>query len=164
MRSAVAGYCSEHDTDLFLYSGGIHGEGAERFVECVSGRPNRSSRATLFLTTFGGDLHAAYRMVRSLQQHYPEITLLIVGPCKSAGTLIAIGSTELVFGPIGELGPLDVQMVKQDEILPVSSGLDSVQALALLTDHAFMTFESYLLKITSSSRGSISTKTASHIG
>ena len=102
-------------------------------------------------------------MIRSLKSHYQVIKLLVVGPCKSAGTIIAIGSDIVSFGYRGELGPLDVQLSKEDEILGANSGLDRTQALALLTRHSFQTFEQYLVEITSSSRGSISTVTASHI-
>jgi ClpP class serine protease len=41
----------------------------------------------------------------------------VSGYCKSAGTLIALGANELAFGEHGELGPLDVQIAKRDEVL-----------------------------------------------
>ena len=163
LDALVSDYCSKQKTDLFLYSGGIQVKGSERFIKCVGESLSKQPRATLFLATFGGDLHSAYRMIRCLKDSYSEIVFLVNGLCKSSGTLIAIGSTELAFGRTGELGPLDVQMVKPDEILPVSSGLDTFQGLAVLTSHAFKTFEKYMLEITSASDGSISTRTASHI-
>lgn len=162
-RDIITRYCSTQDADLFLYSGEVTLYGSEMFIEFVEEKTKRRSNVSLFLSTYGGDIHRAYRMIRSLKSHYGSIRLLIGGPCKSAGTLIAIGSDVVAFGYRGELGPLDVQMSKQDEIVGVSSGLDSTQALGLLTQHAFKTFENYLYEITASSRGSISTKTASHI-
>ena len=36
--------------------------------------------------------------------------------CKSAGTLLLIGATSLIISDRGELGPLDVQLSKPDEI------------------------------------------------
>ena len=162
-RKKIDRYCEEMNTDLFLYSGDINLVGSERFIESVEEKPERAPNASLFLTTYGGDIHRAYRMIRSLKRHYRVIKLLVVGPCKSAGTIIAIGSDIVAFGYRGELGPLDVQLSKEDEILGANSGLDRTQALALLTRHSFQTFEQYLVEITSSSRGSISTVTASHI-
>ncbi len=35
-----------------------------------------------------------------------RVTLWVIGPCKSAGTLVAIGAHEIAFAPHGELGPL----------------------------------------------------------
>ena len=162
-REKIDRYCKDLNTDLFLYSGDINLVGSERFIDSVEGKTDRAPHASLFLTTYGGDIHRAYRMIRSLKSHYQVIRLLVVGPCKSAGTIIAIGSDIVSFGYRGELGPLDVQLSKEDEIIGRNSGLDRTQALALLTQHSFQTFEQYLVAITSSSRGSISTVTASQI-
>lgn len=59
-----------------------------------------------------GDPNAGYRIGRALQHNYDDVTLLVVGPCKSAGTLIAIAANKLVIGDMGELGPLDIQLKK----------------------------------------------------
>ena len=104
-------------------------------------------------------------MVRTLRKHYAggKIRLLIDGPCKSAGTLIALGVDELAIGPRGELGPLDTQLSKQDELVFMNSGLDILQALSLVTSNAFDSCISNMLEIVRRSNGSISTKTASEI-
>ncbi len=80
-------------------------------------------------------------MVRYLKKHYEggKIRLLIDGPCKSAGAMIALGVDEIAFGPRGELGPLDTQLTKQDEILFMSSGLDILQALSVVTSKLLRT-------------------------
>lgn len=152
----------EHSSDLFLYSGEIAEAGTQRLLQYLYGRPQRHAVASIFLTSFGGDPAAAYRMMRVLQRCYERIRLLIAGPCKSAGTLMAIGADELVFGPQGELGPLDTQMVKQDDLV-LTSGLDTIQGLESLTHQVFIGFEKYLLAITNKSGGAISTRTASEI-
>ena len=100
----INSYCKSLNTDLFLYSGDITLFGSERFIESVEEKDSRSPNVSLLLTAYGGDLHRAYRMIRSLKAHYEKIKLLIVGPCKSAGTLIAIGSDVVSFGYRGELG------------------------------------------------------------
>ncbi|MFP1590460.1 hypothetical protein ACLB1M_00220 [Escherichia coli] len=40
-----------------------------------------------------------------MQHNYEHITVLVVGPCKSAGTLMAVAAHKLVIGDMGELGP-----------------------------------------------------------
>jgi hypothetical protein len=77
--------------------------------------------------------------------------------------LIALGTHELVIGDTGELGPLDVQLSKPDEMIPNSSGLDIFQALAVTTENALDTFENTLLNIIRKSGGTVSTKTAAEI-
>lgn len=118
---------------------------------------------SLILTTFGGDAHAAYRLTRILKATYETFRILIVGPCKSAGTLVALGADEIAFGPFGELGPLDVQLRKKDELVSLSSGLDTLQTFGLITGYAFSTFESFMLQTVLKSGGVISTKTACQV-
>ncbi|WP_250910091.1 SDH family Clp fold serine proteinase [Escherichia coli] len=64
------------------------------------------------VATYGGDPSAGYRIGRALQHNYEHITVLVVGPCKSAGTLMAVAAHKLVIGDMGELGPLDIQLKK----------------------------------------------------
>jgi hypothetical protein len=61
----------------------------------------------------------------------------------------------------GELGPLDVQFQKQDEIFQQSSGLDILRGMTYLRNEALETFSDYLLEINGGS--GLSTKTASEI-
>ncbi|MGS0536682.1 hypothetical protein [Pseudoalteromonas sp. SaAl2] len=65
------------------------------------------------MNTFGGDPHAGYKMARLLQYEYKHLTVAIPEMCKSAGTLIAIAANEIIYGPLGELGPLDIQTRKK---------------------------------------------------
>jgi hypothetical protein len=69
----------------------------------------------------------------------------------------------LAISDTGELGPLDVQLSKPDEMMPNSSGLDIFQALAVTTENAFDTFENTMLSIIRKSGGTVSTKTAAEI-
>ncbi len=91
------------------------------------------------LVTEGGDPDAAYRMSRSLQEHYERFFCVVVGWCKSAGTLITIGAHELILVQ-QELGPLDVQMSKRDDLMEMQSGQTVVAALSSLQEKAFGAF------------------------
>ncbi|ARV19169.1 hypothetical protein AEP_02242 [Curvibacter sp. AEP1-3] len=62
-----------------------------------------------------------------------------------------------------ELGPLDVQISKRDEIGERDSGLVVSEALNSLEAHAFSTFETIMLKIKERSDGTISFKMAAEI-
>jgi len=67
--------------------------------------------------------------------------------CKSAGTLFALGATELVMSDIGELGPLDIQLPRKDELGESYSGLTLFSALDALQEYVFNVFESYFLRL-----------------
>ena len=152
------------DRDFFVYSGPIKEDALNGLIGVFpSSKGRRAKELTLALTTYGGDAHVAYRMARLLQASYQSIRLLVAGPCKSAGTLIAIAADEVSFSPFGELGPLDVQLGRRDEILGQNSGLDSLQTFGMIQGWAFSMFESYMVQIVESSYGQISTRMACEV-
>jgi len=60
-----------------------------------------------------------------------------------------------------ELGPLDVQIQKRDEIFQLSSGLDIMRGMSYLQEEALQAFNSYLIEINGGS--GLSTTIASDI-
>lgn len=117
--------------DVFLYNGAIARGYDYQFIELV--RTSRAhSQAILFLVTQGGDPDAGYKISRYLQEAYDRHTVIVSGVCKSAGTLIAVGAHELAFSPYGELGPLDIQTYKTDNLAERQSGLTIQEALDAL--------------------------------
>jgi hypothetical protein len=158
-------YLDKQDADGFLYSGLINRDSADRLVKLVDSRPERRKNVCLFITTFGGDPNAAYRIGRTFKKNYKDGTVLAVlgGYCKSAGTLLVLCANELAFGCFGELGPLDTQIDKPNEIIGADSGLDLFQALAQITDSSFESFEQQMVGIIRHSGGAITTKVAAEI-
>lgn len=98
------------DSDVLLYNGPVE-RGLDYVViqTCSTWRPRRN--VLLILVTEGGDADAAFRIARCLQQRYAKYTVFVTGWCKSAGTLVTLGASELVVADHGEMGPLDVQSV-----------------------------------------------------
>ena len=156
-------YANRTDTDIFVFAGPILYSASCDFVDGVIKMSAHRSNCLLFLTTPGGDPHAAYRIIRVLRARYKKVILGVSGPCKSAGTLICVGAHELVMSESGELGPLDVQLAKPDELIPNSSGLDIIEALAVTTQSAFEVLETRMFELVADSSGAISTKTAAEI-
>lgn len=64
----------------------------------------------LMLASPGGDGETAIRIIRSLQSRCSELTMLLPDMAKSAATLVCLGADRLLFGPGGDLGPVDPQM------------------------------------------------------
>lgn len=139
----------------------LHG----RLSDMLASRPLKP-KATVFLTTYGGDPDGGYRIARCLRHHYKNgLRVAVPSWCKSAGTLVAIAADELAIGDRGELGPLDVQVFKGSELLERSSGLDITEALAFVGDHVRAGYHSMLKE---ARRMGLSTRLASdmaaHIG
>lgn len=165
LTNTINAYLDSRNADGFLFSGPITRNNADQLVTLIDSRTDRRKNVSFFLSTFGGDPNAAYRIGRAFKKHYCNglVTILIGGYCKSAGTLIALCANELAFGCFGELGPLDTQLDKPNEILGSESGLDLLQALDQITDSAFSSFEQQMLSIVRHSNGAISTRIASEI-
>jgi hypothetical protein len=150
--------------DIYIISGGLYKPVDERLINCV--KQNKSQlNAILLLTTFGGDADVAYRIARCFQKAYSEgvFTIFVSGVCKSAGTLVTIGASELVMTDCAELGPLDVQLGKPDELGEYISGLTPVHALDFLKERTFELFEHSFLSLLGKSGYQITTKTAAEI-
>lgn len=145
-------------TDFITYGGPISMMGYEAVCDAL--KTARSARAMLVLATAGGDPHAGFRIARALQHHYESFDALIPRYCKSAGTLVLIGASRLFLDDMSELGPLDVQVKKSDELVGRNSGLDIFQAVNYLQGQAMTAFLSYLTELT---KNGLSTKVASEI-
>lgn len=145
--------------DVITYSGEINVNGYESVCETLGQKKGDS--ALLILSTPGGDPHAGFRIARALQHAYGEFTALVPRHCKSAGTLVVIGASTLFMDDMSELGPLDIQVKKSDEVIGRNSGLDILQAVNYLQSQAMTAFRDYLLELTRDA--GLSTKVASDI-
>ena len=163
-HDCIAGVSQNGSTDIYIVSGGLNTPVDDNVITAVERHKSRSN-AFLLLTTFGGDADVAYRIARCFQQSYSEGDFAVFVPetCKSAGTLLTIGAGELIMSNCAQLGPLDVQLGKPDELGEVISGLIPVQSLDFLQEHAFKQFEHHFLALISRSGHQITTKTAAEV-
>jgi hypothetical protein len=160
MLDRAAAAAAKIDMDVFLFNGGV---ARGRDLECIEHafRQKARNRALLVPVTNGGDPDAAYKVARYLQDKYDNFTALISGLCKSAGTLMALGATELAFTPFGELGPLDIQLSKVDRFDQLQSGLTIDEALTTLEERALHTFYQITRDYIQANNGMVSFATAS---
>ena len=133
------------------------------FIQACITRKRAGTKKTnviLILVTSGGNADVAYRIGSYLQHYYENVSVYVTGYCKSAGTLLALAGTELIVSDHGELGPLDVQMRKQNNLMEQQSGLDVMESLTALRDKAWLAFERSFIDIQLSSGGNITTESA----
>lgn len=157
---------AEQEINVYAYAGPIELDGYIAICKALDkarDEGRRKQKAILFLSTYGGDPNAGYRIARAMIHHYGAENFSVAVPtaCKSAGTLICIGAHNLIFFDSGELGPLDVQIQKQDEIFQRNSGLDILRGMTYLQGEALASFKRYLFDI--NRMGGISTKIAAEI-
>ena len=152
----------EANADVLFLNGPIEDPIALAVMD-ICERRRRRETVIFLLVTEGGSADAAYRIARCLQSLYERFVLFVSGYCKSAGTLLGLGAHEVVIADRGELGPLDVQLRKEDELFQMRSGLTVLSALSTLHQQAYDAFEHFLLQTKFRSGGEITTKTANQI-
>jgi len=131
LKKRAAAVSQDENADVLVYTGGVYRPHDEYLIDLTQTRERRE-RVMFFITTYGGDADAAYRIARCLQRRYKHVTAVVPGFCKSAGTILILGAHDLVMFDHAELGPLDVQISKDDEVAERSSGLAPVQAFLSL--------------------------------
>ena len=150
------------DADIIYLEGTLtQGVAFDLLTHCIQRK--RRPNVLLILITPGGDPNSAYRIARCLQRKYKRLSLYAPFYCKSSGTLIATGAHELVMSDFAELGPLDIQMSKKDELWEQQSGLTVADTLISLQEKALTFFEHFFLSIQAKSDGAISLRTAADI-
>jgi len=157
LANVVAGKLS---ADVVLVNAPSRESVLRTFFKVMAGCEPRRENVFLILVTNGGDADAAYMTARYLQRNYKQVTVCINGSCYSAGTLTVLGAHEVVISDTGRLGPLDVQILKKDELGERLSGLTLNIAMDELTERTYLAFEQFLAELKSTFRSQVSLKTA----
>ena len=150
------------NVDILLFNAPIERDRDRRMISRCH-KHKCKPNLLMLLVTEGGNPDAAYRIARCLQDRYEKFTCFVSGYCKSAGTLLLLGANELVFSEHGEIGPLDIQLAKKDELWESESGLTVMTAMSSLHENAQEAFDHFFISVSSRSGGRITVRTASEI-
>lgn len=163
LKAAAAAAVKAYEADIILYSGPIEDDSLGVLAEAVTAAFSGRTRCILILATNGGSANGAFQIARFLQRTYDEFVLYCPGACKSAGTLVALGANVLIMDQFSELGPLDVQIAKEDEIGARKSGLLATATFEALAEQTFKMYEHLMTSIKYKSSGQVSFKLASQL-
>lgn len=140
-----------YEAEIVYYSGPIDSPHHIELLDKLHSYKYVYKNLLLILATHGGSADVAYRIARSLQKlsHSQDAEFLLYTPflCKSAGTLIAIGADKIIMNDYSELGPLDVQVTKPEELGEYESGIIPIQALSTLKNQSFDLFEEHFISM-----------------
>jgi hypothetical protein len=177
IKKKISDYSNTNDTDVIVYFGDITRDGYESLAVACTGRKLRK-HVVMLMVTLGGDPNAAYRIARMLQEYYktvsPKEVSASVRPrgtfsiyvdtlCKSAGTIVCLGADRLILSEKAELGPIDVQLRKQDEVGERTSGLTPIQAIQFLETQSVRLFKRHFTELRDPNDLGFSTKMAAGI-
>lgn len=150
LRTAIEAVTEHYDADIVAYVGVISSMDDDQFIRMCRERKRKRKNVLMILSTPGGSADAAYRVARCLQRAYNtkvedptrrgNFILYVNDFCKSAGTLLSLGSTRLIMSQSAQLGPIDVQLLKEDEVGERRSGLAPRQALETMAAQAGSSF------------------------
>ncbi|MBZ9571753.1 hypothetical protein KJA15_00205 [Patescibacteria group bacterium] len=93
----------------------------------------------LLLDSPGGNIYSAYKITNIFRSKCNQLITIIPYRAKSAATLMALGSNEIVMGPQSEIGPLDLPMEHPIlEGIGHLSALDGIRSLELLANKSLI--------------------------
>lgn len=164
VKKLAARVSEEQKSDILILNGPINSSTWINLANTLHSKKRKLENIIVILVTPGGDPDAAFRIGRCLQKEYSgNVITYITGWCKSAGTLIALASKKIYIGYLGELGPLDIQIARHDELFESSSGLLVATSLETLENTALKMFINSLVGIRAQIGRGITTKTASDL-
>lgn len=142
----------QYGCDIVIYSGPLFPPHDVNLAKLCR-KSRKGKNCLLVLTTPGGIADAAYRIGRCLQRTYrtyhgepkDQGKLIVYIPlyCKSAGTILVLGADEIIMSQVGELGPIDAQLLRHDETGERTSGLTAYDAFQLIEEHALSSFRRF---------------------
>ena len=117
--------------------------GPESFVEVVTHLDNMDKLEdfTLVLNSNGGFIEFAFRIAKAIRGKCDRLTVFVPARAKSAATLLALASDEILFGRFGELGPLDPQVPDLTGGSGLRSPLEIMKGLEFLRNYYIETFD-----------------------
>ena len=77
-----------------------------RFYETLSSLP-KNDTIYVFMHCRGGDVNAARRLLLLLREKYTNVIFIVPFFCESAGTIMALGATKVIAGPLAQFSPID---------------------------------------------------------
>jgi len=110
------------------------------------------------LQTPGGDIDAAFLIIKVLRKKAKQVNIIVPLYAKSAGTLMCLGADQILLTELSELGPLDTQIFEQQEggQSGYTSALNGFKALEQVQRHAIETLDIATKLILARSRMKIS--------
>lgn len=117
LLSLIGSYNRIRDTYLFVYAGAIGKQVPDipismddYYIIFDILRGANSKKLDFYVETPGGSGEAVEEIVRFLRSKFNDVSFVISGEAKSAGTILALSGNEILMTKSGSLGPIDAQM------------------------------------------------------
>lgn len=106
--------------DALTINGQILGNIDHRVRLAIESLPELRESLLVFITTTGGIVEVAERIVSTLRHYYKEVKFLIPDMAMSAGTVLVMSGDAIIMDHFSRLGPVDPQLLIEDNPIPTS--------------------------------------------
>jgi hypothetical protein len=129
-QERIREYEQQFNCRLVVFIDAIFARSVTYFEELISeADPNQPLH--MLLDSPGGDGESAIRILRSAHARCSRLTVVVPDQAKSAATLLALGTHDILMGPSSDLGPTDPQLE-----LPGKPGLVAAKDIIAAVDEA----------------------------
>ena len=101
-------------------------------------------RLMVLVESPGGSIEDAFWIAKELRMWCQQLDVAVTGWAKSATTLIALAADRILFGPYGQLGPLDVQLRDFSGGAGPISPLETIRGMEFLRNYYLETFHHFM--------------------
>ncbi|KWO37663.1 SDH family Clp fold serine proteinase [Burkholderia stagnalis] len=120
--------------DVLGYMGPIHSSAISTYLEVLEQlkadpkpAPHRQDKLVIVLTTPGGVVESAEKMVEISRHHYEEVDFVVPDYAMSAGTVWCMSGDRIWMDYASSLGPIDPQLQRQNnQLVPALGYIDKV--------------------------------------
>ncbi len=133
-------------------------QGDDRIFEDLVRKMDLSNGLILCINSPGGNGIAANKIVRICREYSGtrDFWAMVPGKARSAGTMICMGASKILMGPVSELGPIDPQVPirtgadnEDIEMVSVQNVIDSHDRLVKQAENARGNPDPYLMQLSS---------------
>lgn len=89
----------------------------------------KGDKIDIILETPGGSAEIAEDIVKLIRSKFSQVTMIIPGCAKSAGTIMVMAGDEILMEPISALGPIDAQIVQGPRVYSADAFLKGLEKI-----------------------------------
>lgn len=117
----------------------------------------KKDRLDVVLETPGGSGETTEDIVRLLRRRHNQVSFIVPGMAKSAGTIMVLSGDEILMGAISALGPIDAQVARDGKFFSAEAFLDGLKKIKEETDSRQTLNRAYIPILQAISPGEIET-------
>lgn len=89
----------------------------------------KGDKIDVIIETPGGSAEIAEDIVESIRSRFVEVTMIVPGHAKSAGTIMVMAGDEILMDPTSALGPIDAQVVQEGKQFSAHAFLEGLKKI-----------------------------------